>query len=148
MTSRQSTLPEGTANREIVVTRVFEAPRELVWRAWVEQRHVARWWGPNGFTTTTHEMDVKPGGLWRFIMHGPDGTDYDNLIEYLEVVPPERLVYDHSGGTAFRVTVTFAEEGRGTGLTMRSVFPSVAERDRVVREFRAIEGANQTLGRL
>ena len=60
----------------IVVKRLVDAPRELVWTAWTEPKHIAQWWGPNGFTNTIHAMDVKPGGVWRFIMHGPDGTHY------------------------------------------------------------------------
>ena len=80
----------NTADREIVSARVFDAPRELVWKAWVDPKHVAQWWGPKGFTNTIHEMDVRPGGVWRFAMHGPDGTDYKNEIVFIEVVRPER----------------------------------------------------------
>ncbi|MBW3628767.1 MAG: SRPBCC domain-containing protein, partial [Gemmatimonadetes bacterium] len=104
--------PEGTSDREIVMTRVFDAPRELVFDAWTDPAHVAEWYGPNGFSLTVHEMDVRPGGTWRFIMHGPDGTDYPNRIVYREVVRPERLEYDHGGDqdddpARFQVTVTF-----------------------------------------
>ncbi len=141
-----------TSDREIVVTRVLDAPRELVWQAWTEPEHVAQWWGPNGFTNTIQEMDVRPGGVWRLVMHGPDGTDYPNKIVYLEVVNPERLVYDHGddqvNGLLFHVTVNFAEQGGKTRVTMRAIFDSAAERDRVVREFGAVEGANQTMDRL
>ena len=137
-------LPE--AARSIVVTRVFDAPRNLVFDAWTDAKHVGNWWGPRGFTTTTHEMDVRPGGVWRLTMHGPDGVDYQNKITYLEVVKPERLVYDH-GGAGARVTVTFEDQAGKTRLTMRMVFPSAEERDRVVKKHNAIEGANQTLDR-
>ena len=112
---------------------------------------MGKWWGPTGFTTTTHEMSVKPGGAWRFIMHGPDGTDYDNEILYHEVVKPERLVYDHGEPGKpghFKVWVTFAEEAGKTRLTMRSLFETAAARDFVIREVKAIEGGNQTLDRL
>lgn len=133
--------------------RVFDAPRELVFKAWIDPARIAQWWGPDGFTTTTHEMDVRPGGVWRFVMHGTDGVDYPNRIDYGEVVEPERLVYVHGddgeGAQApFHVTVTFAEQAGKTELTMRSVFESAAERDRVVDEVGAIDGGNQTLGRL
>lgn len=142
-----------TADREIVITRTFDAPRELVFAAWTDPKHIAHWWGPNGFTTTTHEMDVRPGGTWRFIMHGPDGTDYPNKIAYREVVKPERLVYDHGSDQEddpiqFHVTATFDDEGGRTRLTMRSVFATPEARDRVVREYGAIEGGHQTLARL
>src|SRR5262249_44544159 len=110
---RQSELT-STADREIVVTRLFDAPRELVVRAWTEHERLVQWWGPDGFTTTIHEIDVRPGGVWRFIMHGPDGVDYGNKIVYLEVSAPERLVYLHGEDTEndaeqFHVTVTFAD---------------------------------------
>lgn len=142
----------STADREIVITRVFDAPRELVFKAWTDPKHVAQWWGPNGFTNTIHEMDVRPGGVWRFIMHGPDGVDYPNKIVFIEVVKPERLVYAHGSDKEddpeqFDVTITFAEQGDKTHLTMRSLFQSAAERDRVVKEHGAIEGGNQTLAR-
>jgi uncharacterized protein YndB with AHSA1/START domain len=143
----------SAADREILITRVIDAPRELVFKAWTDPQHVARWWGPRGFTNTIHEMDVTPGGVWRFVMHGPDGVDYKNKIVFIEVVKPERLVYNHGGDDEgepghFHVTVTFAEHGGKTELTMRSLFGSAAERDKVVNEFNAIEGGNQTLDRL
>jgi len=136
----------------IVVTRLVDAPRELVWQAWTEPRHIAKWWGPNGFTNTIHAMEVKPGGVWRFIMHGPDGTDWPNKIVYREVVRPERLVYDHSGEGAndphrFHVTVTFVDRAGKTEITMASLFPSLAARDAVLK-FGALEGGGQTLDRL
>ena len=140
----------STADREIIITRVFDSPRELVFDAWTDPQHIGSWWGPKGFTTTTYQMDVRPGGVWRFVMHGPDGVDYQNKIVYLEIVKPERLVYDHgdeADAGHFRVTVTFAEQGGKTKLTMRSVFKSAAERDEVVTKYHAIEGGNQTLDR-
>ena len=141
--------PAGSsADREIVATRVFDAPRELVWKLWTDPHHVARWWGPNGFTSTIQEMDVRPGGVWRLVMHGPDGTDYPNRSVYVEVVKPERLVYDHVSGPHFRATATFVEEGGKTKVTMRMVFESKDLRDKVAKEFGAVEGLSQTLGRL
>lgn len=142
------TTPANATDREIVATRVFKAPRELVFRMWTEPEHVARWWGPNGFTTTIHEMDVRPRGVWRFVMHGPDGRDYQNKIVYVEVTPPERLVYDHVSGPKFHVTVSFAEQGEQTKVTVRMLFDTAAQRDYTVREFGAVEGLHQTLGRL
>jgi uncharacterized protein YndB with AHSA1/START domain len=140
-------------DREIRGTRVFDAPRELVWKVWTDPEHVVRWWGPDGFTTTTHSMDVKPGGVWRFVMHGPDGRDYQNQITYLEVVKPERLVYKHGGGkdvepVNFEVTVTFKEQGGKTRLDMRMVFPSAKARTHVIETYGAFEGLKQHLGRL
>lgn len=144
----------GTADREIVIERVLDAPRELVWRAWTDPRHVVKWWGPEGFTTTIEAMDVRPGGIWKHVMHGPDGTDYPNLSTFIEVDEPERIVYSHGGsrkggpGANFVATWTFEPHGAKTRLTMRLVFPSAEARDFVVNEFGAIEGGEQTLSRL
>jgi uncharacterized protein YndB with AHSA1/START domain len=148
-----STQEQGTStkDRDIVIHRLVNAPRELVFDAWTSPEHVAQWWGPNGFSTTIHEMDVRPGGVWRFIMHGPDGADYDNTITYLEVVRPERLVYQHGDEhdpSQFDATVTFFERDGQTEVVMKSVFPTSEARDYVVRQFGAIEGGKQTLGRL
>jgi uncharacterized protein YndB with AHSA1/START domain len=147
--------PAGdTPDREIVITRVFDAPRTLVWEAWTNPKHVAQWWGPRSFTTTIQEMDVRPGGVWRQIMHGPDGTDYPNRSVFIEIVKPERIVFKHGGGKAggpgvqFESTWTFAEQGEKTLLTLHMRFASAADRDKVVREYGAIEGGKQTLARL
>ena len=85
-----------TPDREIVIKRTLDAPRELVFAAWTDLKHLPHWYGPNGFTTTIHEMDLRPGGVWRLTMHGPDGRDYTSKIVFSEVVRPERLVYRHS----------------------------------------------------
>ena len=145
--------PASTADREIVLTRTFDAPRELVFDAWTDTKQIVQWWGPTGFTTTTDELEVKPGGVWRFVMHGPDGTDYKNKIVFIEVVRPERLVYRHAGDAEtdpvrFHVTVTFAAQGSKTRLTMASIFETAEERNRVVEKYGAIEGGKQTLSRL
>jgi uncharacterized protein YndB with AHSA1/START domain len=137
-------------DREIVIERIVNAPRELVWRAWTEADQIAKWWGPNGFTTTIHEMHVRVGGMWRFIMHGPDGTDYPNRIVYREIVKPERLFYDHSddkGNDHFQATVTFVAQGNRTKVTLRVVFETAQARAAAVK-FGAVEGGQQTLARL
>jgi len=136
------------------VSRVFDVPRELVWNAWTDPEQVVEWWGPRGFTTTIHEMDVRPGGVWRHTMHGPDGTDYPNKGVFIEVVKPERIVYSHGGGkkgdpgAQFQATWTFEAQGEKTKLTLRMVFPSAAAREHVVKTYGAIEGGKQTLERL
>lgn len=142
-----------TTDREIKVERLFDAPRDLVFKAWSDPEHLIKWWGPRGFTNTFHTFNMTPGGIWKYVMHGPDGTDYDNLISFIEVVVPEKLVYHHGSGKEndpfhFHVTVTFEDHGHQTLLTMKSVFPTAAMRDQVVREFGALEGANQTLDKL
>jgi uncharacterized protein YndB with AHSA1/START domain len=137
----------GAVERQIVVGRVFQAPRELVFRAFTEQDQVERWWGPTGFTLTTHEMDVRPGGTWRSVMHGPDGVDYPNTVVYEEIAPPARLVYRHVD-PEFRTTVTFDEFMGMTALTMRLVFATAEQRDAANETYHATEGTNQTLDRL
>src|SRR6185295_14579773 len=99
------------AAREIVYSRVFDAPRELVWKMWSEPEHIVEWWGPNGFRTTMQKMDFRPGGEWQFVMHGPDGTDYQNKSIYREIVKPERISYTHVSGPLFEATATFDDEG-------------------------------------
>ncbi len=144
----------STAEREIVISRAFDAPRELVWDAWTDPKQVVKWWGPFGFTTTIHEMDVRPGGTWKHTMHGPDGTDYPNKSVFVEVVKPERIVYTHGGGAKgkpganFTATWTFEEEAGKTKVTIRMIFGSAEERDLIAREYGAIEGGKQTLERL
>ena len=84
--------------RSIIGTRVLDAPRARVFSVWTEPKHLAQWWGPNGFTTTTQAFDFRLGGVWRFVMHGPDGRDYQNQITFDEIVSLERIVYRHGGG--------------------------------------------------
>lgn len=142
-----------TSDREIVITRVLDAPRDLVFKAWTDPEHLINWWGPNGFTNTFHEIDIRPGGIWRFIMHGPDGTNYTNLILFTEIIKNERIAYEHSSGEKddpgkFDALITFEEQGAKTKLTMRSIFSTSAARNHVVKEYRVVEGGNQTLDKL
>ncbi|HEY2156631.1 MAG TPA: SRPBCC domain-containing protein [Isosphaeraceae bacterium] len=143
----------STSDRELVATRVFDAPRELVFKLWTDPEHVAKWWGPRGFTITTASMDVRAGGVWRFRMHGPDGVDYPNRIKYTEVVEPERLAYEHGGDVDgepvnFEVTATFEDVGGKTKLTLRSLFPSAEALAFVVEKHGAAEGMWQHVDRL
>jgi uncharacterized protein YndB with AHSA1/START domain len=142
----------AVSEREIALSRVVDAPRELVWRAWTQLEHLERWWGPDGFTTTTHEIDVRVGGVWRFIMHGPDGVDYNNRLTFREVTPPDHLTYVHDEEGAglvpeFTTTVTFEDVDGKTRVTMRSEFASKADRDRVWEDG-AKEGGMQMLARM
>jgi uncharacterized protein YndB with AHSA1/START domain len=139
--------------RSIIGVREFDAPRDLVFSAFSDPKHLAQWWGPNGFSTTMLSFDMRPGGVWRFVMHGPDGRDYQNRIIYEEIVPPERLVYRHGGGddvepVQFRQTIIFEDLGGRTCITWRGDFPSAAERDRVIKEYGAAKGLAETLARL
>ena len=143
-----------TSDREMVITRLINAPRELVWEVWTDPTHLEKWWGPNGFSTTTKEFSFGVGGRWRHIMHGPDGTNYPNLIVYEELVKPERIVYAHSDGgegandAQFISTITFEESDGKTLVTLRSVFNSPAELQHVIKTYGALEGGKQHLARL
>jgi uncharacterized protein YndB with AHSA1/START domain len=140
--------------RSIIGSRVFDSPRDLVFSAFTDPKHLAQWWGPDGFTTTTHAFDFRPGGVWRFVMHGPDGRDYQNRVTYNEIVPPERIVYRHGGGddvepVQFTQTLTFEDLGNGqTRLTWHGTFPSAEARTRVIKEYGADKGLAQTMARL
>jgi uncharacterized protein YndB with AHSA1/START domain len=138
--------------RSIVTTRLIDAPRELVFAVLSDAGHLAHFWGPDGFTITTHDFDFRVGGVWRFVMHGPDGRDYYNRIAYEEITPPARIVFAHSGhedtSLNFRNTITLEAIDDRTRLTMQAVFMSVEAREFVAREFHAVEGGQQTLGRL
>src|SRR6476620_965778 len=123
-----------TADREIVISRVIDAPRELVFEAFTEGRHLSRWWGPEGFSTTTQSFEFRVGGVWEFVMHGPDGTDYAEWICWTEIAAPERIAPRHDEAT--------------TRIEMRTVFPTKALRDEAVRKYHAIEGGEQTLRHL
>lgn len=142
-------------DREITITRLLMAQREKVWRAWTDPERIGRWWGPRGFTTTTHSFDLRPGGHWKFVMHGPppERRDYQNFITYTEVVEPSRLVYKHGGDLDcepinFHVTVTFADVHGCTLATLCMTFQDAATKDFVEQTYGAIEGGKQTLSRL
>ena len=152
-----TTGPEGaarstTADREIVISRVIGAPRELVFEAFTQIRHLSQWWGPQGFTTTTRAFEFRVGGVWDFVMHGPDGTDYQEWITWTEIAPPERITMLHGESrddpNAFESAITFTPDGAGTRIEMRAVFPTRALRDEAVEKHHAIEGGRQTLGAL
>jgi uncharacterized protein YndB with AHSA1/START domain len=151
--AEQGTRAESaTADREIVVSRVIDAPRELVFEAFTEVRHLSRWWGPSGFTTTTRSFEFRVGGEWDFVMHGPDGTDYQEWITWTEIAPPVRIALRHGefrgDPNAFESVLTFAPDGAATRIEMRTVFPTAQLRDEAVETYHAIEGGRQTLDNL
>ena len=151
--SARSSLDLDSDPKVIKGVRVFDAPRALVFSCFTGSKRLAQWWGPNGFTTTTHSFDFRVGGVWRFVMHGPDGRDYQNRITFEEIVPNERIVYRHGGGeeiepVEFKQTLTFGDLGAKTRLVWRGEFPSAQERDRVVKDYGADKGLIQTMSRL
>ena len=146
--------PSGSAmaDREIVVSRVIDAPRPLVFAAFTEVRHLSQWWGPDGFTTTTRAFEFRVGGHWEFVMHGPDGTDYPEWIRWTGIEAPARIAMLHGefpdDPSAFESVLTFGSEGTGTRIEMRTVFPTAQLRNEAVEKYHAIEGGQQTLGNL
>ncbi len=144
-------MAERSKSNVISLTRVYDAPLQAVWDAWTIPEEVAQWWGPRGFSLTTHSRDLRTGGHWHYTMHGPDGTDYENTTQYLEVVPGQRMVYDHGGHKdrppLFRVTALFTERDGRTQLDMSMAFatPEVAAE---MREFIKKAGGEATWDRL
>lgn len=138
-------------SNEIHIIREYDAPIGAVWNAWTDPKQVAQWWGPRGFTITTHSKDLRAGGNWDYTMHGPDGTDYHNVTKYLEVEEQKKLVYDHGGGhdrpPLFRVTVLFSTIGDKTRMDMTMALPSPEEANKT-REFIKQAGGNSTWDRL
>src|SRR5581483_578303 len=151
-TEREASAQSATADREIVISRVIGAPREVVFEAFTEVRHLSRWWGPEGFTTTTRAFEFRVGGVWDFVMHGPDGTDYQEWITWTEIVPPERIALVHGetcdDPNAFESVLTFEPDGAAARVEMRTVFPTKELRDEAVEKYHAVEGGQQTLSNL
>src|SRR5256885_16013882 len=137
-TGRGAPAQSATADREIVISRVIDAPRKLVFEAFTEVRHLSRWWGPEGFTTTTRSFEFRVGGEWDFVMHGPDGTDYQEWISWTEIAPPERIALRHGESRgdpdAFQAVLTFAPDGAATRVAVRPAVPTKEVRDEAGRE--------------
>ena len=143
-------MADTTADRAIVITRLFDAPRDLVFAAFTEREHAEKWWAPSG--ATTHEWHAKPGGLWRYSQPGPDGAEYPFKITFIEIDRPTRLVYDFATDAEqapepVRTTVTFAEENGKTRVTLQLMFATAAAREQAV-QYGAAAGAQQALGNL
>ncbi len=136
------------SNRELRISRLLRAPRELVWQVFTQPEHIVNWWGPNGFTNTIQTMQVRPGGVWDLTMHGPDGTDYKNKSVYREIVQPERIVYEHISGPKFIATIELLAEGENTRLNWHMLFESAEELEQVIKVFKADEGLKQNAEKL
>lgn len=138
-------------SNEIKITRIYDAPVKMIWEAWTDPQQTAQWWGPRGFTITTHSKDLKPGGHWSYTMHGPDGVDYPNNTKYFEVEKYSRLVYDHGGNEnqppLFRVIVQFTDLKGKTKMDMSMALPT-PEAAEETRKFIKKAGGNATWDRL
>jgi len=151
-TGRAAPAEPADADREIVISRVISAPRELLFEAFTQVRHLSQWWGPEGFTTSTRAFEFRVGGEWDFVMHGPDGTDYQEWISWTEIAPSGRIALLHGefrgDPNAFASVITFEPAGAATRIEMRTVFPTTQLRDEAVEKYHAIEGGQQTLSNL
>src|SRR4030095_15445998 len=151
-TGRGGPAQSATAHRGIVTARVIDAPPELVFEAFTEVRHLSRWWGPEGVTTTTRSFEFRVGGAWDFVMHGTDRNESQGWVSWTEIAPPERiaLLHGESRGdpNAFESVLTFEPDGVATRIEMRTVFPTKELRDEAVEKYHAIEGGQQTLSNL
>lgn len=144
------------ASRTMEASRVFDAPRDLVWELWADPNHLANWWGPRGFTLTTESFDFRPGGHWKMVMHGPDGKNYDNFHTWTEIRKPFRIVHQHGGpelrkliGGDFLAIATFEQLGPNqTRVTMKGIFSTADALQFVVKNFNAAQGQQENLDKL
>jgi uncharacterized protein YndB with AHSA1/START domain len=137
-----------TADRELRISRLLDAPLDLVWEVWTDPDHIKNWWGPTGFTNTIAKMDVRENGEWDLMMHGPDGTDYKNKSIFREIVRNKKIVYEHMTGPRFLATVRFTPQGNNTLLEWHMLFESREEFIRTVKTFKADEGLEQNIEKL
>lgn len=134
------------SDREIISTRSFNAPRALVFKAWTDPEHLKLWWGPKGFINTFYQFDCIPGGLWKYTMHGPDDKEYYNECTFVEIVPDERIIFDHITEHRYTATAVFEEHQNSTLLTWSMVMESKTEFEKVKRFI--MIGNEQNLDRL
>lgn len=137
-----------TNDRELHLTRLLNAPIELVWEVWTNPEHIKKWWGPDGFTNTISKMEVRPEGMWELVMHGPDGTDYRNKSIFKEITKPTKIVFEHLTAPKFTTTVTFTEENSQTRIDWHMLFETKEQFIQVVKTFKADEGLKQNIEKL
>jgi uncharacterized protein YndB with AHSA1/START domain len=144
-------MPNGKSNtacRELSISRLLNAPIELVWEVWTNHEHLKNWWGPNGFTNTISKMDVNPGGHWDLVMHGPDGTDYKNKSVFKEIIRHKKIVYEHITAPKFLATIEFESRGNTTFMNWHALFESKEQLTQVIKTFKADEGLRQNVEKL
>jgi uncharacterized protein YndB with AHSA1/START domain len=138
----------STGDRELIISRKLNAPVALVWEVWTHPEHIVNWWGPDGFSNSINNMEVRAGGEWDLVMHGPDGTDYKNRSIFKEVIRHKKIVYEHVSGPRFVATIDFEEQGEQTILRWHMLFESAEEFIRTVKTFKADEGLKQNVEKL
>ncbi len=142
------TTTSNTADREIIISRLLNAPIELVWEVWTNPDHIKNWWGPNGFTNTITKMEMVPNGQWNLIMHGPDGTDYDNESTFTEVIHHKKIVYRHLGDHQFTATIEFEARGNQTFIHWQMLFDTAEELIRIAQLYPINDGLKQNVDKL
>lgn len=138
---------ESKENRELRMRRTVKAPIDLVWKVWTDSEHIVNWWGPDGHTTTIHKMDFREGGEWKLTMHGPDGTNYPNRSIFKEIIPLQKIVFEHFN-PHFITTVLFEPKGEENQIDWSSLFDTEEMLKTVINVFNAKEGQKQNFERL
>jgi len=138
---------ESTEEKQIRITGTFNFPIDVLWDAWTSPDHVAKWWGPDGFTNTIHKMDLQKGGEWNLTMHGPDGTNYPNRSVFREIIPQKKIVFEHFNPHFF-TTIVFRSEGNKTYIDWTMLFETAEMRETIIKANKADEGLKQNMERL
>jgi len=139
---------DNIAERELIFSRLLNAPIKVVWEIWTDPEHIKRWWGPDGFTNTIHKMDVKPGGEWKLVMHGPDGTNYETEVVFKEIIKYRKIVYEQSTQFKCIATIEFESRGEQTFLRWQMLFESREYLVQAAKTYGVDEGLKQTAQRL
>lgn len=135
------------SNRELKISRLLNAPIELVWKVWTDPDHIKNWWGPNGFNNTIHKMDFKVEGEWNLTMHGPDGTNFPNRSIFKEIIPHKKIVFEHFN-PHFIATLLFESKGERTLINWSSLFDTSEMRETIIKAHKADEGMKQNVEKL
>jgi len=135
------------SDREMKIESVLNVPLALVWRVFTDPVHIAKWWGPAGFTNTIDKMDVRPGGEWELTMHGPDGKNYRNKAVYLEIIPFNKISFDHFAPN-FKTTINFEVQSDQTRISWQMLFETADLFNIVLKTFKADEGLEQNITKL
>jgi uncharacterized protein YndB with AHSA1/START domain len=138
----------STAEREIRISRVLNAPIELVWEVWTDPEHIKNWWGPHGFTNTISKMDMHENGEWNLVMHGPDGKDYKNKSVFKKIIKHKKIVYEHVSAPKFLAIIDFEAQGDKTQINWHMLFDTREEFIQTVKTFKADEGLKQNIEKL
>lgn len=138
---------ENTEHRQLSISRTLKAPITLVWEVWTNPGHIAQWWGPDGFTNTIQQMDLTEGGEWKLTMHGPDGTNYPNRSIFKEIVPHEKIVFEHFN-PHFITTIVFEPNGEETHMSWTAVFDTEEMLQTIIKAHKADEGMKQNIAKL